>query len=382
MVLKNQTKMTKEHIKAVMRASNFENNRYKSFKLFYNFFGLLFGMMFVRYFMFDMLGSSQQNNALLVIYGAVTAVFLYIGMYGMDRSNYKKYYGIYGNMVGITFTYEIDGDGINVIDEDNDNEFFEWERVINWTEDLDRFFVYVGMEECLILNKNAFVEGDSADFKELITAVMGLRKEQEELEKQEDIKKQEAAMQIRRLTEEEISGIYNEHLVKDFPAGEVKPLKTILERFREDKYFAYGMFEKEELIGYAFTMNINPESVYLLDYFAIVKDKRDMGFGSSLLSELKEMWNKEGKRLVLEVENPEYETDEDLKNMMNRRISFYKRNEMLVSGVTCNFYNNEYRILYAGTELEDTSVYEMVMRSYKYFFGEDFVKAHVVFHDC
>lgn len=181
MVLKNNTKMTKEHIKAVMRASNFENNRYRSFKLFYNFFGLLFGMMFVRYLIFNMLGSSRQNNVLLVLYGAVTVVFLYIGVYGMDRSNYKKYYRIYGNMVGITFTYEIDSDGINVIDEENDNEFFEWNCVVKWTEDLDRFFVYVGVEECLILDKNAFVEGESKDFKELITAVMALRKGIEDL---------------------------------------------------------------------------------------------------------------------------------------------------------------------------------------------------------
>jgi len=33
MVIKNQTKMKKEHIQAVMRAANFDNDRYKKFKL-------------------------------------------------------------------------------------------------------------------------------------------------------------------------------------------------------------------------------------------------------------------------------------------------------------------------------------------------------------
>lgn len=178
MKIRNQTTMTKAHIRAVMRAGNFDNNRYKSFKLLYNLFGLLFGMMFIRYLIFEMLGSSQRDMVMLVLYAAAAVVFLYIGMYGMDRSNYKKFYRIYGNMVGVLFTYEIDSEGINVTDIDDDSEFFQWEQVIKWMEDLDYFFVYVGMEECLILDKKGFTEGKSSDFKELISAVMALQEEE------------------------------------------------------------------------------------------------------------------------------------------------------------------------------------------------------------
>ena len=178
MVIKNQTKMKKEHIQAVMRAANFDNDRYKKFKLMYNFFGLLFGMMFVRYLIFEMLGSSERQPVMMVLYGIVGAVFLYIGMYGMDKSNYKKYYRIYGNMIGITFTYEADSEGIRMTDEEGDNEFFEWERMLKWVEDLDSFFVYMGLDECLILDKNSFVEGTDINFKELLTAVAGLKKEE------------------------------------------------------------------------------------------------------------------------------------------------------------------------------------------------------------
>ena len=177
MVIKNQTKMKKEHIQAVMRAANFDNDRYKKFKLMYNFFGLLLGMMFVRYLIFEMLGSSERQPVMMVLYGIVGAVFLYIGMYGMDKSNYKKYYRIYGNMIGITFTYEADSEGIRMTDEEGDNEFFEWERMLKWAEDLDSFFVYMGLEECLILDKNSFVEGTDINFKELLVAVAGLKKE-------------------------------------------------------------------------------------------------------------------------------------------------------------------------------------------------------------
>ena len=68
MVIKNQTKMKKEHIQAVMRAANFDNDRYKKFKLMYNFFGLLFGMMFVRYLIFEMLGVIRHCGSGLFVY--------------------------------------------------------------------------------------------------------------------------------------------------------------------------------------------------------------------------------------------------------------------------------------------------------------------------
>ena len=42
--MKNRTLFKQEYIDAAMRASNFDNNKYKIFKTIYNIFGLLFGM--------------------------------------------------------------------------------------------------------------------------------------------------------------------------------------------------------------------------------------------------------------------------------------------------------------------------------------------------
>lgn len=49
---------------------------------------------------------------------------------------------------------------------------------------------------------------------------------------------------------------------------------------------------------------------------------------------------------------------------MHRRIAFYQKNGMQLSGVTCNFYDNEYRIMYAGAHCEDTKVQEITMNTY------------------
>ena len=43
--MKNRTLFKQEYIDAAMRASNFDNNKYKIFKMIYNIFGLLFGMV-------------------------------------------------------------------------------------------------------------------------------------------------------------------------------------------------------------------------------------------------------------------------------------------------------------------------------------------------
>ena len=85
-------------------------------------------------------------------------------------------------------------------------------------------------------------------------------------------------------------------------------------------------------------------------------------------------------KLILEVENPDYETREDKKVLMHRRIAFYQKNGMQLSGVTCNFYDNEYRIMYAGAHCEDTKVQEITMDTYLNFFGADVVRKRAVFH--
>jgi L-amino acid N-acyltransferase YncA len=93
---------------------------------------------------------------------------------------------------------------------------------------------------------------------------------------------------IRILEADEITDIYNEHIVTDFPASEVKPLSQMLRKREQGQYFVYGMFEDNgELAGYAYFIKCSNKDVYLLDYLAIVKNKRSKHLGSTFLQELK-----------------------------------------------------------------------------------------------
>lgn len=184
MIIKNETTIKEENIKAVMHAGNFDNNRYKLFKIIYNSFGLIFGMMMIRMLMPVFLGKGSPEYALIIIYGIACVVFLYIGMYGMDRNNYARFRAVYSKMVGHTFRYEIDSEEIVVSDEE-ETETVSWEDVTKWAEDADNIYLFVSSTEAMIINKEGFTECKSKDLKELAAAIMSVRKEAENDKKAE-----------------------------------------------------------------------------------------------------------------------------------------------------------------------------------------------------
>lgn len=186
MVIKNKTLFQKEYVEAAMRAANFDNSKYKFFKLVYNLFGLLFGMGCVRYLVFQVMGSEDADWFMIIFYGLAAAIFLYIGMIGMDKSNRRRYYNTYSRMVGITFSYEIDADNIIVTDEENDSDTFKWDEVIKWCEDADNIYLFVAAHNCLVINKDSFTEGTAKDLKELATAIMTLRDDDDNSEHNEN----------------------------------------------------------------------------------------------------------------------------------------------------------------------------------------------------
>ncbi len=129
---------------------------------------------------------------------------------------------------------------------------------------------------------------------------------------------------IRILEADEITDIYNEHIVTDFPASEVKPLSQMLRKREQGQYFVYGMFEDNgELAGYAYFIKCSNKDVYLLDYLAIVKNKRSKHLGSTFLQELKNIAVNDDRLLMLEVENPDYADEGAAKDYMIKRIGFY-----------------------------------------------------------
>ncbi len=180
MMIKNKTTICEAAVKGAMRASNYNNSRYKIFKMIYNVFGLIFGIMLVHSLVVDILGEAEHDNALVWLYGAATAVFLYLGMYGMDRSDRRRFSRNYAKMQGHTFYYEVDSEEIRVKDDEDDSDSIMWQDILKWEQDAEYFYFFASEDECLILDKKGFEEGTPQELGTLAEAVMELRKQQKE----------------------------------------------------------------------------------------------------------------------------------------------------------------------------------------------------------
>ncbi|MGI6260741.1 MAG: GNAT family N-acetyltransferase [Acutalibacteraceae bacterium] len=151
-------------------------------------------------------------------------------------------------------------------------------------------------------------------------------------------------MQLNPLTETEISEIYQNHLVFDFPADEVKPLGRILQMLHNGIYFAFGLFEDDVLRGYAFFVKSGNGKAALLDYFAVLRGKRGGGIGSRFLALLRcELQNLD--MVLLESEAIDAAENEEETTIRTRRIAFYLRNGVRKTGVRSVVFGVEYEIL-------------------------------------
>ncbi|MBQ4284409.1 MAG: GNAT family N-acetyltransferase [Lachnospira sp.] len=190
---------------------------------------------------------------------------------------------------------------------------------------------------------------------------------------------------IRSLSNEETKDIYNTYLVEDFPKSEVKPLAKILDGIADGKYETLVYEEEGNIKSYAFFIKSSVSNTYLLDYFAVIKKNRSEGIGSKFLKGLQKMVRERGGHLILEVENPEYEPPGNHRDYMFKRIEFYKKNGMCLSGVSCRFYGNEYRIFYgkdneSDCDIDDETIQAETLLIYNDFFGEEFIERHCEFH--
>lgn len=135
---------------------------------------------------------------------------------------------------------------------------------------------------------------------------------------------------IRELDYEEISFIYRNYLIHDFPQDEVKPLSNIEKMYQMETYMAYGFFLEQVdadqiLAGYAFCSKSQDGVMLLLDYFAILKQFRSQGIGGDFLAALKNELS-DIKGILIETEDIAYASNEEEKQIRERRDAFYARN--------------------------------------------------------
>lgn len=169
--------------------------------------------------------------------------------------------------------------------------------------------------------------------------------------------------EFRLLTDQELVRVYHEHMRRDFPADELKPLSYLQKMRADGHYDPYALFREGEVVGYAFYWKAG-ESYMLLDYFAVTPEERNKGTGGALLRDMLEHFCVDGRGVFCEAEIPN-SGDPEVDALRTRRVNFYKRNGMKQMGFTTKIFNVPYVVLAHGPEISDEELMEIDRHIYR-----------------
>ncbi len=173
-------------------------------------------------------------------------------------------------------------------------------------------------------------------------------------------------MELKLLTKEELQRLYREEMVADFPESELKPVASMLRLMERGVYEPLLVLNGEEAVGYAMVwLPPDGQKGGLLEYFGVLRGKRNAGLGSTILALLATRY----ECLFGEVEKPN-SGDPAEDDLRRRRIAFYVRNGFRVLDYECALFGVHFNCLYLGSEPDDRKV-EVLHRSV---YASDFSK--------
>ncbi|WP_022762667.1 MULTISPECIES: GNAT family N-acetyltransferase [unclassified Butyrivibrio] len=183
-------------------------------------------------------------------------------------------------------------------------------------------------------------------------------------------------MKLKKLQNAEITTIYQERLVHDFIEDELKKLPVILKAVDDGIYECLGIYDDSEIIGYTFLVKQGMN--YLVDYLAVYPKHRNKGLGGEIIRMLREYMSEAGL-VILEVEDPAYTNDRDLKALQTRRIGFYKRNGCIDTGLKVRCFGVPFIILVLenSTIISNEKLWELYRSFYGAVFSMDIVEKNI-----
>lgn len=157
-----------------------------------------------------------------------------------------------------------------------------------------------------------------------------------------------------------LTEIYHAHMVHDFPAEELKPLKILLKCMAERTCVPYGLYDGDELTAYAVMLFAQPGDACILDYLATVKHRRGTGAGSEMLRRLQqELPDCAG--ILIEYEFPEDAPDEAEHAMRLRREHFYLKNGVRKTKIDLILFGVHFNVgfLPCARDVDDVTLQQM-----------------------
>lgn len=170
-------------------------------------------------------------------------------------------------------------------------------------------------------------------------------------------------VQIRKALDSELDKIL-EIYTEAFPKEERKPFEIICEHNRTGKAELCAIVIDGQAAGMVHTYIFGQFA--MVDYFAIHKDKRNLGAGSRVIELIREKYK--GYKIYLEIE------DASIGEMQARRLEFYKRCGLKQIGTYVNLFGVDMELL----SFDDFCVsFPEYFELYAYMGGYEFAKRNV-----
>lgn len=154
---------------------------------------------------------------------------------------------------------------------------------------------------------------------------------------------------IKKLDNDGIGHIYDRYMKTDFPSDELKPLSHITRSMDAGYGFSLGIYEGENLAGYAVFILCEETRCALLDYFAVLKERRGGGLGHRAFPLLEAYFMEnlpEIDGIYIESERVSAAKDEKQRLTRQRRIAFYLSCGCRMTRFRSVLFGVDYSVLY------------------------------------
>ncbi len=181
--------------------------------------------------------------------------------------------------------------------------------------------------------------------------------------------------EVRPLGTDELRETYHKYMRKDFPFREMRPLAAMEQMYKRGQYKAYGYYDEGSMAAYACFYSCKEIPYALMDYLAVVPDRRDGGIGSSFMRNIVP-FVKQWEGIFIEAESVSSASDNTSRDERDRRIRFYMKNGAVMTGVNCALFGVDYSMLYIPVGANDGSqaFYDTVCDLYREMYGRVFGK--------
>ena len=179
-------------------------------------------------------------------------------------------------------------------------------------------------------------------------------------------------MELKLLNKEELTELYNAELVFDFPKSELKPVRGMHRLMDMGIYEPMLVLEGGEAIGYAMVWLPPSREGALLEYFGVLRGKRNAGLGTAILHLLAEKYG----QIFGEAEAPT-SGDPAENDLRRRRIGFYLRNGLRLLDYDCALFGVHFNCLYLGPETDDRKIEALHRSVYATYFSPEHMVQYI-----